>query len=138
MPLTRRTPSRIFRQTYSGATTPVVTGVWTKMPFNVESFDPNSVLSGGTFTCDRTGKYNLSGTLTVNGAPMTYWSVALYKNGALFSQGNTESGSTSDYPVITVQDTLDLVVGDTVEVWGIIIGTTPNFFGGYMSGFLVP
>ena len=70
--------------------------------------------------------------------------IGLYKNGSVFNGSRFNSNSTSNAQFrgfgLTISATLDLSVGDYIEVFGNIYGTSPSisaegqkevFFGGY-------
>ena len=129
----------------------VTTQTWTKIQIDNEEFDTDSAYDNSTnyrFTVpsDKAGKYHFvagfSARSTSNDVYVTI--VALYKNGSAYIGNRMNSNSTGNAQFrgfgVSVSATLDLSVGDYIEAFGMIYGTSPlvaaegqreTFFGGH-------
>ena len=124
---------------------------WTKAQIDNEEFDTDSAYDNTTnyrFTVPsgKAGKYffhaGFSARSTSNDIYVAI--IGLYKNGSVFNGNRVNSNSTSNAQFrgfgVSVSATLDLSVGDYIEVFGNIYGTSPLisaegqkevFFGGF-------
>ena len=70
---------------YRSADTAFVNGVWTKTPFNAESFDTDNCFDSTTnyrFTPNKAGYYNIQTQVRVSPSPVKWAQLRLYKNGS--------------------------------------------------------
>jgi hypothetical protein len=129
----------------------ISTQTWTKAQIDNEEFDTDGAYDSSTnyrFTVPsgKAGKYQfvagMSARSTNNDVYVAI--IALYKNGSAFNGNRLNSNSTSNAQFrgvgLTVDAILDLSVGDYIEVFGNIYGTSPIisaegqkevYFGGY-------
>ena len=125
----------------------------TKVTFQVEVFDADSVFADSKFTVPsgKAGKYAIfiDGALQINANYREVW-LKIYKNGSSGDQGNQieqrlrltsnyfNSGSSQR---LSASSTMDLSAGDYIEVYGYINADsgTPQFNNGTMnfSGFRI-
>ena len=140
-----------FSASLSANQTSVSAGTFTKVQINSEDFDTDSAFDSSTnyrFTVPsgKAGKYffhaGFSARSTSNDIYVAI--IGLYKNGSVFNGNRVNSNSTSNAQFrgfgVSVSATLDLSVGDYIEVFGNIYGTSPLisaegqkevFFGGF-------
>jgi len=132
--------------------TGIADGVWTKVTFQTESYDPDSVYDNSTnyrFVAPSAGKYYLySNIVALDGSTdIQKFILGFYKNGSLAAQCsfNKNSGgrfkkanqtldlvlnlSASDY--IEVYVNIDTVDGGTSDIQERGSGIIENYFGGY-------
>jgi hypothetical protein len=114
----------------------VTSSTYTKVQFDAELFDTDGVFDNSTnyrFTVPsgQAGKYFLSAQLnfrsTSNDVILTI--LGLYKNGSLFqkNQMNAEFTSNAQFRGFNVNlvTIMNLSVGDYIEIYGYVVGTSP-------------
>jgi hypothetical protein len=97
------------------ATTGVVsltTGVWTKITFDTTTFDTNTEFASSRFTAKVAGYHLVSTRFFV---PTGFAAEAIYKNGAVYSQGGAAGAGEI---IVGHTDTVFLAVNDFVELFG--------------------
>jgi len=113
----------------------ITSATTTKVQFDTENFDTNNAFDTSTYTftvpSGEAGKYKFYFDLSAksNSNDVTYIIAFLYKNGSIIKRSETNSNSTANaqfrvYQVIT-SATLDLSVGDYIEAYAYINGTSP-------------
>ena len=105
----------------------ITSTTWTKVTVNSQIFDTNSNVSSSRFTATIAGYYQFNGSIRCAGSSITIIVVALYKNGNIVGYGNSQNTSVSPDNSITVSEVIDLAVNDYVELYGFILGTSPQF-----------
>ena len=102
---------------------------WTKVTVNSQIFDTTtSDFSSSRFTASVAGYYQFNGCIRCNGSSITGIVVALYKNGSIVGYGNALQSSVPADNSINVSEIIYLNGStDYVELYGFIIGTSPNF-----------
>ena len=105
--------------------------VYTKINFNSEDYDTDDAISNGTFTCPsgKAGKYVFTTNFyaAVDNGTLEEQQLSIRKNGSDVATTavdfrNNDDGS--DNGMILTQ-TLDLSVGDYIEVYVVIVATNP-------------
>lgn len=109
---------RSTNQSFSNST-------WTKITFNLETFDTDADFASGTFTPSKAGYYQLNSSIRINNGSETYG--VFYKNGNSYS-------SIFGYGIATIKNTGSVLVyangtTDYFEVYGFSTGGTPTFGG---------
>lgn len=107
----------------------VTTVTYTKVTLGNELFDTNNNFSGGTFTPTVAGYYQINGLVrgTTASNNMVNVLVAIYKNGALYSQSFTVTPATNgNFASISSLVYLNGTT-DYVEMYGYLNGTSPFF-----------
>jgi len=109
---------RSTNQSFSNST-------WTKITFNLETFDTDADFASGTFTPSKAGYYQLNSSIRINNGSETYG--VFYKNGNSYS-------SIFGYGIATIKNTGSVLVyangtTDYFEVYGYSTGGTPTFGG---------
>ena len=109
----------------------------TKVTFDTEAYDTANAFSSSKFTVPsgQAGKYYFYGAVNLDGGTYDRLNVViiyLYKNGTIVSNWRTNFRSNPIYyiePHFT--DTLDLAVGDYIEVYGYVdvVSGTPSING---------
>jgi hypothetical protein len=134
-----------FSASYGG-TLSITSNVFTKVPLNTEQFDTANCFDNVTnyrFTPNVAGYYQFS--LSLHGVASGTSCQAV--NGMIWKNGTEVIGSyltgNSLYPTAVTEarstgSVLTYMNGTTdyVELWGKVIGTSPSFGGGYLTGFL--
>ena len=111
----------------------VSSSTWTKITLATEVLDTDSAFASDKFTVPsgKDGKYFFQGSLnTYANNNMTRTQVAIYKNGAVLSATyNIITSTDQDLRQFTAEiSTLDdASVGDYYEIYGYIVGSTPQF-----------
>jgi len=95
------------------------TGGWQKIAFNTVVFDLNSEFVTGTnrFVASKTGYYEINaGYHTDNQSNTQYYSIGVYKNGALYQ---LTAGNHTNLGVVarTINCIVSLTAGDYVEIY---------------------
>ncbi|MCF6132966.1 hypothetical protein [Flavobacterium wongokense] len=90
---------------------------WQKINFNTVVFDLNSEFSAGRFTATKAGYYEVNaGFHTDNQSNLQFYSIGVYKNGALYQQ--TSANHTNLGPVPrNITCIVSLGVGDYIEIY---------------------
>ena len=126
----------------------ITDATWTKVTFDTEDYDTNSAFTSSTFTVPsgEAGKYFFFSTLrcTASSGTMDYALFRFYKNGSTDLTPFQLSVATNQLKNSHIAGSAiyDLSVGDYIEVYGQISGTSPSiggasgrndrsFFGGY-------
>ena len=113
---------------YQNTTSQSITSTtWTKVTVNSQIFDTNSNVSSSRFTATIAGYYQFNGCIRCAGTALTGIVVSLYKNGSIVGYGNAQQTSVASDNSINVSEVISLAVGDYVELYGFIIGTSPSF-----------
>lgn len=113
---------------YAGSGTAVSAATWTQVAFGSETFDVDGVFASDTFTASVACKLRVTAQVTTDiGFAATYLpdpdnnaiSIAIYKNGSLFSEGHAVQVFISGkvYVAGYVSDELTLAVNDTVKIY---------------------
>jgi len=105
----------------------ITSTTWTKVTLGSEIFDTNNNFSSSRFTATIAGYYQFNGCIRCGGTSLTGIIIGLYKNSTFYSYGNAQATSVSPDNSINVSEILSLAVGDYVELYGFIIGTSPSF-----------
>lgn len=95
------------------------TGGWQKINFNTVIFDVNSEFNTGTnrFVAAKTGYYEINaGFHTDNQSNTQFYSIGVYKNGALFQQTSANHSNLGPVPR-TINCIVPLNIGDYVEIF---------------------
>ncbi len=108
-----------------GSTTSFAASTWTKVAFPNENWDLQNEFDSSTnywFTASVAGLYLVKGQLQYNGDtsnPKLY-GVAIYKNGSLIAQNISMyyRSLTGEVPSMNISDDLNLVAGDTIDIYG--------------------
>ena len=138
---------------YRGGSTQsgIADNVATKLQFNTESFDPDSVFDNSTnyrFTVPSSGKYMLYTNIFIydGSTDIETFNLAFYKNGSKYSQAYwlKNSGGRLKYAPLSLTQVINLSASDYIEVYATVNtvdgGTTnlehestnvQNYFGGY-------
>lgn len=130
---------------YLNTNTSITTGVFTKVPCNIEEFDTNNNYDNGTnyrFTATVAGYYQINGGISYeNGAAaISRYISSIYKNGSEYKRG---VDSTSNGNVATISSIVYLNGStDYVELYGYAAGTGLRFtangtFNTWFNGSLV-
>lgn len=121
-------PSGYSFSAYANANQAVASGVFTKVTFGVEDFDSGGNFASSRFTAAVTGIYMFSGQIRCAGTDMGAVAVSLYKNGVAFNQCEGINRTSASSPLTgRISGILQLAAGDYVEVFGIIVATSPIF-----------
>jgi len=111
----------------------VSSSTWTKITLATEVVDTDSAFASDKFTVPsgKDGKYFFQGSLnTYANNDMTRTQVAIYKNGAVLSATyNIITSTDQDLRHFTAEISTidDASVGDYYEIYGYIVGSTPQF-----------
>ena len=104
--------------------TSLTSNTWTKVDFNVSTFDTHSSVSSGTFTAPASGYYRVSASLTFVSSSFDgsteVSGTAIYKNGSVsvYSQSLAPSNASSGN-IVLCTDILYLNKGDTIDIYGL-------------------
>jgi hypothetical protein len=109
-----------FSAYQSTAQTGIAVTTWTKITLTTENFDTNNNYASSRFTPNVTGYYQINGSVTLTGASTSFFVIsAIYKNGAIYSQGQPSLGNSNYYPTSVVGTVLYLNGStDYVELYG--------------------
>jgi hypothetical protein len=128
----------------SAASQSVTTGTLTKVTLGTEIFDTNNAFASSRFTATTAGYYQVNGGFRAVATNMTAGSANIYKNGSIYRTGTSFTiVATTTGNAISVADVVHLDVGEYVELYGVVSGTSPEFDhasatnGAYFSGALV-
>jgi hypothetical protein len=119
---------------YLAANQSITTTVWTKITINTEEFDTASCFDNATnyrFTPTVAGYYQVNGS-HVTATASTQANISIYKNGVSFKAQQaigTYAGAFVS-AVIYFNGTTDYI-----ELWGLLVGTTPSFSGGVANTY---
>lgn len=130
-----------FRAYRNAAANAGTSGTLAKITFDTENFDYNNNFASGTYTAPLAGTYHFDWRAKwITGGAEQYQS-ALYKNGAMVSQGtNTTAGGVA-HVTTHGSDTIELAANDTVDVYcansaagakALETGSTATYFAGYL------
>ena len=106
----------------------VTSGVATIILFGTAIFDTNNNFASNRFTASIAGYYQFNGTIRGTATSLTHSSAYLYKNGVIYSQGVViNTAAISGTIGVSVSEVVHLNVGEYVELWGLVNGTSPSF-----------
>ena len=119
---------------YLAANQSITTTVWTKITINTEEFDTASCFDNATnyrFTPTVAGYYQVNGS-HVTATASTQANISIYKNGSNFKAQQAIGAYAGAFvsAVIYFNGTTDYI-----ELWGLLVGTTPSFSGGAANTF---
>jgi hypothetical protein len=113
---------------YISASQNVTSNVDTKIAFNTEEFDTANCFDTSTyrFTPNVAGYYEFNLSVSFSATAITNNEIAFYKNGSYYKRGawNTGGQQISSSVLIYLNGSTDYV-----EFYGILVGTSPQFFG---------
>ncbi len=127
---TSKTYSRV--RAYLSSDTSISKNTWTKIPFNVENFDSGNEFDNSSnyrFTAVSSGYYQVNARTeitTMYQSSKSYVTIAIYKNGSMYSQGNINQIysivdeikiDTRDNNAPNVSDIVFLSAGQYIEIW---------------------
>ena len=102
----------------------VAAATWTKINFEISNFDLTSSFSNSRFVAPLAGYYSVSSAIRVQSS--TGFSVAIYKNGAIFSFIPAYYPELKSFCAF-VSDAIYLNAGDYVEIYvSTLVSTTLN------------
>lgn len=116
-------------------------GAFAKINFDTEDYDTNNNFDNATnfrYTAPVSGFYHFDAAANTNGGAGSFFTIAIYKNGASLVRG-VEVNSTGSVGV-TVSDTIQLTAGDYIEIFVFASNTVAYDVGSafpFFSGFLV-
>ena len=119
---------------YLASNQTITTTVWTKITCQTEEFDTNSNYDNATnyrFTPTVAGYYQVNGS-HITATASTQANVSIYKNGVSFKAQQAIGAYAGAFvsAVIYFNGTTDYV-----ELWGLLVGTTPSFASGAANTF---
>lgn len=126
---------------YKSGAQNLVSGTVTKVLFATENYDTNNNFASSTYTVPVNGFYRISATLKVSTQAANSYFAMIYVNGAEVRRGPEIIPGYANNFGVTVQDTLQLTAGQTVEIYAYsgtgtgAIATGANI--GYFSGEIV-
>jgi hypothetical protein len=121
---------------------------FTKVPYNIVEFDHarkfDTVLN--RYYVPVQGIYQVNAAIGVTASASGYIQIALYKNGVIFKSGptltNTNVALTATFPTVTASWTVEIGVGEYIEIWAfqnsggaLNLGSNSSIFG--FSGYLI-
>ncbi|NDD52666.1 hypothetical protein EBZ39_02095 [bacterium] len=106
----------------------ISSATFTKVTLDTEEFDPNNNFASSTFTPTVAGYYQINCTIRFNGVTVTGGIVAIYKNGSAFIRVvETNFSIGTDFTLSGSAVVYCNGSTDTIEMYGLISGTSPNF-----------
>ena len=126
------TTAPAFRAYLNADQTNISSSTWTKLNIDTEEFDTSSDFASSRFTPSVAGYYQINGRVRFNSTgTRTLHLAGLYKNGGLYSYGNSDRTSTSSDMGVVVSDLIYFNgTTDYLELYGYAAGTTYFFQGG--------
>lgn len=114
-------PQRAAVRAYKSDSNTAAPTSYAKVTFGTENFDIGGNFASSTFTAPRAGRYLISstcgGTSTGSSSSRSI-SIAIYKNGTLYSEAHTAKPGGSSLPAsVSITDILDLSANDTIEIY---------------------
>jgi len=118
--------SQVGARAYASAT--VISGTLATVVWTTESYDANSALASGVFTCPVAGKYQVNTRVEVAGtiALNTQLDLQVQKNGTAFAEDLKYAGGVMTDQTAQLSDVINCVVGDTIMVQVSSGATTPS------------
>ena len=104
---------------YANVSQPVTSSVLTKVTLGTVNFDTNANFASSRFTATRAGYYQIDGALRpTDTVAVTVFLLSIFKNGLEYRRVTDTA---------TISDVIFLDVGEYVELYGFIAGTSPSF-----------
>jgi hypothetical protein len=127
--------SQVGARAYASAA--VISGTLATVVWTTESYDANSALASGVFTCPVAGKYQVNTRVEVAGtiALNTQLDLQAQKNGTVFAEDLKYAGGVMTDQTAQLSDVIDCVVGDTVRVQVSSGATTPSIVSSNSKNF---
>jgi hypothetical protein len=120
---------------YNTSSQSVSNNTFTKVTLQTEVFDTNNNFASSRFTPTVAGYYQINGLLRVTGTSITGAIAVLYKNGSVYTYGQTFDGLSPTSAQIGVSEVIYMDGStDYVELYGYITATSPAF--GYAAGHI--
>ena len=111
---------------YASGDQAITTSVFTKITFDVETYDTNANFASSRFTPTVPGLYSVGGNVRVSGTNITRVATALYKNGTEVARLSDEVLGSVALHTVSVTDDLSMNGStDYVELWVYVVATSP-------------
>ena len=118
----------------AGGTQNFSTGSPTKVTGWVEEYDPDGMLTAGTFTADRDGIYSLGALVQINNTGTGRIIMWIYKNGVTYTRSEMSGNSAAHDCSVSASYDLKLDENDTLEIYAFQeSGSTQAFGSGHFS-----
>lgn len=115
-------------------------GTWTKLSFNVENYDTDSIHASGTFTvpAGKQGKWGVIGNACFASGTGGARRVAIYRDGTIAAQFMAEPNGAGETTSVHVAREFNLSAGSTIEIYvyqnsGGVLGLTGFGYDNYGS-----